>query len=89
MAFFPIFGAALRARAKNRKKCLKKIWRTIPAEIPPFGGNVRPGKKSLDFENQFTTLSRQFTTFSRQFTTFFAPIFPSTYTGARSAPPYF
>ena len=36
-----------------------------------------PGKKGLDFENQFTTLSRQFTTYLRQFTTFFAPILPS------------
>ena len=25
LAFFPIFGRALRARAKNRKKCLKNV----------------------------------------------------------------
>ena len=61
----------------------------IPKVASAHWQSTTPGKKSLDFENQFTTLSRQFTTFSRQFTTFFAPILPSTYMWVRSAPPYF
>ena len=38
VAFFPIFGGALRAAAKNRKKCLKKPWLIM---IPPNGAMVQ------------------------------------------------
>ena len=40
MAFFPIFGGALRAAAKNRKKCFKKTTGLVTALIARRINNV-------------------------------------------------
>ena len=40
VAFFPIFGGALRAAAKNRKKCLKKSTGLVTALIARRINNV-------------------------------------------------
>ena len=40
VAFFPIFGGALRAAAKNRKKCFKKTTGLVTALIARRINNV-------------------------------------------------
>ena len=48
LSFFPIFGAALRARAKNRKKCFKKFG-GISAEIAAENSaEIRRSKNVLE-----------------------------------------